>query len=164
MLRAPRAAKLPMLSRISPKLLFKLMNFWPPYLGAGIRVGNVDMENLSLEVELKFRFWNKNFVGTQFGGSLYAMADPFYMLLLVFALGRDYIVWDKAADIRFKKPGRGPVRAKFRIPQELVNEIRERLKTERKFEPRLLVEVRDDQGELVAEIDKTLYVRRKDNR
>jgi hypothetical protein len=143
-------------------LLFKLINFWPPYFGAGVRVKHVDMKALTLDVEMKLHFWNKNYVGTQFGGSLYAMCDPFFMLLLMEALGREYIVWDKAAAIRFKKPGKGTVHTRFHIPHEQVEEIRERLKTEYKLEPQFQLQILDQEGDVIAEVDKTLYVRRKD--
>jgi acyl-coenzyme A thioesterase PaaI-like protein len=143
------------------KLLFHLINYWPPYLGAGIRVKKIDMERLTVEVEMKLTAWNRNYVGTQFGGSLYAMCDPFFMLILMEALGPDYIVWDKGASIRFKKPGRKRVSARFQIPPEKVAEIRERLKAERKVEPEFEVQVLDEDGEVIAEIDKLLYVRKK---
>jgi acyl-coenzyme A thioesterase PaaI-like protein len=145
------------------KLLFRLLNYWPPYFGAGVRVSNLDMEKISVDVEMKLRFWNKNYVGTHFGGSLYAMCDPFFMLLVMEKLGPEYIVWDKSAEIQFKKPGRGTVRAHFHVEKEVVQEIRERLKTERKIEPVFEVQVRDEAGEVIAEIKKKIYIRRKDS-
>jgi len=77
------------------------MNVWPPFLGAGIRVTRLQPDWRAIDVEMKLRFWNANFVGTHYGGSLYSMTDPFYMLMLIENLGRDYIVWDKSASIRF---------------------------------------------------------------
>jgi hypothetical protein len=84
--------------------LRRLVNFWPPFLGAGIRVKHIAADMKSVDVEMKLRFWNANYVGTHFGGSLFAMTDAFYMLMLMANLGREYIVWDKAASIRYKKP------------------------------------------------------------
>ena len=75
---------------------------------------------------MKLRFWNRNYVGTHYGGSLYSMADPFYMLMLMENLGRDYIVWDKAASIRFRKPGKGRVKAEFRLTDAQLDDIREK--------------------------------------
>jgi hypothetical protein len=98
--------------------LLKLLKFWPPYFGAGIRIVHATPDIRQIEVEMKMRFWNKNYVGTHFGGSIYAMVDPFYMLMLIENLGRDYIVWDKASYIQFKKPGTGTVRAKFALTEE----------------------------------------------
>jgi hypothetical protein len=92
------------------------------------------------------------------------MTDPFYMLMLIENLGREYVVWDKAATIRFKKPGVGKMRAEFRVSEEQINGIRESLKTERKVEPVFMVEVRDEGGGVVAEVEKILHVRRKDGK
>jgi hypothetical protein len=142
--------------------LFKLINLWPPYLGAGIRLREVAPDFTSLEVEMKLRFWNRNYVGTHFGGSLYAMTDPFLMLMMMENLGKDYIVWDKAASIRFKKPGKGRVRARFELPRGRISEIRAEADRLPKTEPEFQVQVLNDADEVVAEVHKTLYVRRKD--
>ena len=138
------------------------MSLWPPYLGAGIRVRKIAPDFRSIEVEMKLRFWNQNYVGTQFGGSLYAMTDPFLMLILMENLGRDYLVWDKAASIRFRKPGRGTVRAKFELTQEQIDQVRHAADEGAKTEPVFKVEVTDPKGEVIAEVEKTLWVKRKD--
>ncbi|MGZ6506711.1 MAG: DUF4442 domain-containing protein [Tumebacillaceae bacterium] len=130
-------------------------------LGAGINVRRISDDCREIDVEMKLRFWNANYVGTHYGGSLYSMTDPFYMLILIQNLGRDYIVWDKAASIRFRKPGRGKVTAQFRITAEQIDEIRRTLESQEKVEPVYTVEVKDEAGEVVAEVQKTLYVRRK---
>jgi hypothetical protein len=119
-------------------------------------------DRLTVDVEMRLRWWNRNYVGTQFGGSLYAMCDPFFMLILMENLGRDYIVWDKGARIAFKKPGRGTVRARFQLTNEQIESIREKLKTEYKVEPEFQAQVVDDDGVVIAEVSKLLYVRRKD--
>jgi len=137
------------------------INLWPPLLGAGIRVTRMDPDMRAIDVEMKLRFWNRNYVGTHYGGSLYSMADPFYMLMLISNLGRGYIVWDKAATIRFKKPGKGTVRAEFRLSEQQVEEIRERLKAHAKVEPTFTVEIKDAAGAVIAEVEKLLYVRKK---
>ena len=137
------------------------MNLWPPFFGAGIRVTRLQPDWRAIDVEMKLRFWNANFVGTHYGGSLYSMADPFYMLMLIENLGRDYIVWDKSASIRFRKPGRGKMRASFRLSEEQIETIRQQLETQEKVEPSFLVEVKDENGELVAEVQKLLHVRKK---
>jgi acyl-coenzyme A thioesterase PaaI-like protein len=143
------------------RFLLRLMSLYPPYLGAGIRVRVAD-DLRTFETRMRLTFWNRNYVGTHFGGSLYTMCDPFFMLILVEALGRQYIVWDKAAAIRFRRPGKGTVRATFHIPQERVDEIRAAADRDGKTEPVFQVEVLDEQGEVVAEVEKLLYVRRKD--
>ena len=145
---------------MSRKWLLRLFNLYPPYLGAGVRVKAPDPH--TFEVRMKLRFWNRNYVGTHFGGSLYTMCDPFFMLILMDALGRGYIVWDKEATIRFRRPGRGTVRATFHIPPEKVAEIKAEADSQRKVEPVFQADIVDEQGEVVAVIEKLLYVRRKD--
>lgn len=139
--------------------MLRAINIWPPFFGAGIRVRW--RSDRAVDVEMKLRFWNRNYVGTHYGGSLYSMADPFYMLMLMENLGRDYIVWDKAASIRFRKPGKGRVKAEFRLSNAQLNEIREKLKLQEKYEPTFTVEVKDEAGEVVAEVQKVLHIRRK---
>ena len=145
----------------SPAHLRRLVNLWPPFLGAGIRIKHIAPDMKSVDVEMNLRFWNANYVGTHFGGSLFAMADPFYMLMLMANLGRDYIVWDKAASIRYRKPGKGTVRVEFRLTDAQLDDIREKLKTLPKYEPVFSVEVKEEQGTVIAEIEKVLHVRKK---
>jgi len=140
------------------KHLRRWINLWPPFLGAGIRVKHIAANMKSIDVEMRLRWWNANYVGTHFGGSLFAMTDAFYMLMLMANLGRDYIVWDKAATIRYKKPGRGTVRAEFRLSDSQIEDVRERLETLPKYEPVFTVEVRDSSGLVIAEVEKLLHV------
>jgi Domain of unknown function (DUF4442) len=141
--------------------LRRWINLWPPFLGMGIRIRHIAPDMKAVDVEMKLRFWNANYVGTHFGGSLFAMTDPFYMLMLMANLGQDYIVWDKAATIRYKKPGRGTVRAEFRLSDSEIDDIREKLKTLPKYEPVFSVEVKDEAGVVIAEVEKVLHVRKK---
>lgn len=142
------------------KLRWRL-NLYPPYLGAGIRVQSISPDLRQIKVRMGLNGFNRNYVGTQFGGSLYSMVDPFYMLMLMELLGREYIVWDKAASIDFISPGKGPVFAELCIDDGLLAEIREHTAGGKKYLPRLQVDIRDAAGELVARVDKTLYVRLK---
>jgi hypothetical protein len=146
-----------------PDHLRRWVNLWPPFLGAGIRVVHIAPDMKAVDVEMKLRWWNANYVGTHFGGSLFAMTDPFYMLMVMANLGRGYIVWDKAATIRYRKPGRGTVRAEFRLTDAQLDDIRENLKTLPKYEPAFRIEVKDEQGVVVTEVEKLLHVRRKEN-
>lgn len=107
------------------------------------------------------RFYNRNAVGTQFGGSLYAMTDPFYMLMLMQIMGRDYLVWDKAAAIEFVAPGMGTVYASFVIDDATVALIRQKTADGSAYFPEFTVDVMDGQGTLIARVRKTLYVRKK---
>lgn len=138
-----------------------VMNLWPPFLGAGIRVKRLQADWKEIDVEMKLRRWNSNYVGTHYGGSLYSMADPFFMLMLIENLGRDYVVWDKSASIRFKKPGKGTVSATFRLSDHEIEEIKQALETQEKIERTFIVEVKDESGRVVAEVQKLLHVRRK---
>ncbi len=144
------------------RALLALMSFYPPLAGAGVRVRRLAGPPPVFETRMKLRWWNRNYVGTHFGGSLYAMCDPFYMLILIEALGAGFVVWDKAATIRFRRPGRGEVRARFEIPAERIEEIRRQAEADGRTEPRFVAEVRDAQGELVAEVEKVLSVRRRE--
>ena len=138
-----------------------LLNLWPPFLGAGIRVKNLRPDWKEIDVEMRLRRWNSNYVGTHYGGSLYSMTDPFFMVMLIENLGPDYIVWDKSASIRFRTPGRGTVFAKFRLSAEQVDEIRQALNHEAKIERMFSVKVKDESGGVVAEVEKLLHIRRK---
>lgn len=140
----------------------RLINFYPPLLGAGIHARAIDEH--TIRVEMKLTAFNRNIVGTHFGGSLYAMCDPWFMLILMRTLGSAYIVWDKAASIQFLRPGRGRVSATFHIPPERVEEIRAAADREKKVEPALAVEVVDEQSQVVARVEKLLYVRRKNEK
>ncbi len=139
-----------------------LMNLWPPFLGAGIRVKRLQPDWKEIAVEMKLRRWNSNYVGTHYGGSLYSMTDPFFMLMLIENLGRDYIVWDKSASIRFRKPGEGKVSAIFRLSDQQIEEIRQALKTQEKVDREFTVEVKDESGTVIAEVQKLLHVCKKD--
>ena len=146
------------------KTMLKFINLWPPFWAAGISVKNVGDDYRSLDVQMKMRFWNKNYVGSHYGGSIYSMTDPFYMLMLIQNLGKDYIVWDKAANIRFLKPGYGKLTAHFNLTAEKIAEIKKAADENYKTEPTFLVQVKDEKGTVVAEVDKVLYVRRKDRK
>lgn len=150
--------------KITPRRMRFLMNIWPPFLGAGIRVRSIAADFHEAHVELRQGWLNRNYVGTHFGGSLFAMTDPFYMLLLLQRLGGEYIVWDKDSRIRFLKPGRGTVHAVFRLPDAELREIRAQADNQGKCEPVFTIQVTDRDGEVVAEVIKTLYVRRKPGR
>jgi hypothetical protein len=144
--------------------LLRLINFWPPYLGSGVKVIHISPDVRSIEVRMDLKFWNRNYVGVHFGGSLYAMTDPFFMLMMMENLGSEYIVWDKAAAIRFRKPGKGRVYAKFSLAQEDIDSVKAAADNGPKAEPIFTVCVLDGAGDVVAEVEKTLYVRRKDRK
>ncbi|WP_298184979.1 DUF4442 domain-containing protein [uncultured Pseudomonas sp.] len=143
------------------RLLRWALNLYPPYLGAGVRVRHIGADFRQVQVKMVLGWYNRNYVGTQFGGSLYSMTDPFFMLMIMENLGREFIVWDKAARVDFIAPGTGPVYADFSIDEALLEDIRQHTAGGDKYLPELHVEVRDGSGTLVARVHKTLYVRLK---
>lgn len=147
--------------QIGPRALRLGINLWPPFIGAGIKVLHIAPDFSRVKVRMRLRWFNRNYVGTHFGGSLFAMTDPFFALMLMHRLGRDYIVWDKRAQIHFKAPGRGIVTAEFHLDADEVEAVRAQTLGGEKYEPCYSVDVLDEQGTVVARVDKTLYVRRK---
>ncbi len=137
------------------------MNIWPPYWGAGIVVQYIHPEFRQVRVALKDRILNRNYVGTHFGGSLFAMTDPFFMLMVMRSLDRTYLVWDKAAQITFIKPGKGTLIADMRVTAEDIEDIRQRTAEGQKYEREFSAEVRNQSGELVAKVIRTVYIRLK---
>jgi acyl-coenzyme A thioesterase PaaI-like protein len=138
-----------------------LANVWGPYLLSGIRVTDVAPDFRRIDVRLAMRPWNRNYVGTHFGGSLFAMADPWFMVALIERLGPGYAVWDKTGTIRFRRPGRGTVRARFELPDDRVEEIRRAVEERGKAEPVFVAQIVDSSGQIVAEVEKLISVRRK---
>ena len=149
---------------LTPRLLRIGMNLWPPFLFSGIHVTHLGQDWRSARVALRLRAWNRNYVGTQFGGSLFAMTDPYWMLLVLHALPRDYIVWDKAAGIEFVKPGRGTVHAEFHLDDATIDEIKAAAAGGEKVLRWFDTDVIDDDGEVVARVRKQLYIRLKRGR
>lgn len=138
-----------------------LLNFWPPFLFTGIRIVELSEDFRRCRVELKNRPWTKNANGTQFGGSLFAMTDPIYALMLMGILGKRYHVWDRAAKIHFEKPGVGKVYAEFQVTEQMLAEIEGATVTGEKHLPQIVTDVKDGKGDLVAKIERTLYIRLK---
>lgn len=137
------------------------INLWPPLLFAGIRATRISEDFRQVDVTLKLRWYNRNYVGTQFGGSLFSMTDPWYMVMLINNLGHDYFVWDKHAEINFIAPGRGEVFAYFRLDDEILATIRTNTVDGQKYLPQFTIDVVDADKQLVARIKRTLYVRKK---
>ena len=146
---------------MSPRTLRWIMNVWPPFLFSGVRVEHISADWRQVRVRMRLHWFNRNYVGTHFGGSLFSMTDPFWMIMVLRALGKDYIVWDKAGEIRFVAPGRGTVRAEFDLSDAVLAELRQRAEDERSVLHWFETDVRSAGGELVAKVRKQIYVRRK---
>lgn len=138
-----------------------LLNHYAPFKGAGISIDQFDLKNHHIRITMPITNKNRNIVGTHFGGSLYAMVDPFYMLILLHHLGPKYIVWDKAATINFLAPGRSTVYADIRLDAAEIEEIKTLAADYTAIYRNYIVNIFDDSGLRIAEVHKTLYIRRK---
>ncbi len=145
----------------TPRVIKHAMNVWPPFTGAGIVIEDIAPDFRSLTVALKDRLWNRNYVGSHFGGSLFAMTDPFYMLLYINILGPEYFVWDTGADISFLKPAYKTVRVHFRVSDDDIARIKSKTADGQKHEEVFVVEIVTEAGEVVARVTKRLYFRLK---
>ena len=141
--------------------MIRKINLYPPYLGMGVRVRDWRQDFTRFEVELRARWYNRNLFGTHFGGSLYAMADPFFVFIVTMNLGRDYIVWDKSASIDFLKPAKGTILGVFEISRGRLNEIRADVDRLGKNTYWFEAELTDENDVVVARVRKEVYVRAK---
>ncbi|KDE39361.1 MAG: DUF4442 domain-containing protein [Nitrincola lacisaponensis] len=145
-----------------PRLFRWTMNLWPPMFFSGIRLVELSNDFRYARVDLKWRPWTRNVNGTQYGGSLFSMTDPFYALLLFGCLGFDrYLIWDSSAEIDFISPGVGRLTAEFHLEDEQLHEIRQQTAEGDKYFPEFVVYIRDQQGTLVAKVIRRVYVRLK---
>ncbi len=136
-------------------------NLWPPFIGAGIRVEHIGSDFRSITVALQQRWYRRGLLGTTSGGSLYAMTDPFFSLMVRKSLSSDYIVWDKAGSIEYLAAARGRVWARLELLEEDMQQIRRMTANGDKHLHLFAVDVRDDEGMTIARIEKMIYVRRK---
>lgn len=146
--------------RLSAGLLRLGMNLWPPFVGAGIHVLEIAPDFRRVVVRLRRGMLNRNYFGTHYGGSLFSMTDPFYALMLLHNLERGYIVWDKAAAIRFKAPGRSDVFARFVLTEAQIAEVVAHTVSGEKYEPTWPIDIVDVSGQVIATVEKTLHIRR----
>ncbi|MPY24668.1 DUF4442 domain-containing protein [Shewanella sp. YLB-07] len=147
--------------KLSPKSMKRFLNLYPPYIGAGIKITHLSQDWRELHVAMSVRWYNRNAVNTHFGGSLYSMVDPHLMLLLMQLLGRDYFIWDKAADIEFLKATKKKVNCVISISDNDLEEIKHHTQGGDKYFPTFTLEIKDEMGDVIARVNKTLYVKRK---
>ncbi|MEZ4704143.1 MAG: DUF4442 domain-containing protein [Bdellovibrionota bacterium] len=152
-----------MLTRIKAKLgfstLMRLLHFYPPLMGAGVRIRIMDPTHMVVKVSMPLRFYNQNMFGSHYGGSIFSMCDPFVPLILFYKLGKKYRVRDKHTEIQFLKPGRGVIHSTFQVDDSSVQEIESNIKKEGKAEPVFVLEVKDQENEVVARIKKTIWIK-----
>ncbi|NLS11589.1 DUF4442 domain-containing protein [Vibrio sp. SM6] len=137
------------------------LNLWPPFWGAGISITSISEDFREVNVRLKLRWWNKNANRTQYGGSIFSMTDPVYSLMLMGILGEQYYVWDRQAQINFVSPGKGDLTAHFELTEPMLNEIYRATCEGDKFFPCFSILVKDESGKVVANVERTLYIRKK---
>ncbi|MGO2279516.1 MULTISPECIES: DUF4442 domain-containing protein [unclassified Psychrobacter] len=154
-----RRAKQSIMPLLTPHLLRLRLNTYAPYIGAGIKIEHLSLDQGLCVVSMGLNTLNKNIVGTQFGGSLYSMVDPFYMLILMHQLGSNYVVWDKSSHIDFVAPGNSKVTARMKIPSSEIITIQELAKEGEAVFREYKVDIVDEQQKLIATITKTLYIR-----
>jgi acyl-coenzyme A thioesterase PaaI-like protein len=145
---------------VSPKLFKRIINLYPPYLGAGVKVEYISEDWKELHVSLILRWYNRNAVGTHFGGSLYSMIDPHLMLLLMQLLGKEYLVWDKSAKIEFVKASKKKVKSIIKVSDKILEDIRDNTENGDKYFPKFLIEIRDEEDDLIATCEKVIYVKK----
>lgn len=136
-------------------------NFFPALRGTGARIDYVSDDLREVRVRLPLNWRTRNYVGTIYGGSMYGAVDPFYMVMLIRNLGPDYVVWDKAASIRFRKPGRGTLYARFTLDEAELDSIRRQLDGQRSIDRIYKVDLTDAEGTVHASVEKTIYIARK---
>ena len=141
------------------RYVLPLLNLWPPFLFAGIKIIKRTKNYRHLVVKLKLRFWSANYVGTQYGGSMFSMTDPFYMLMLLINLGNEYVIWDKAASIRYLKPGKTDLTAEFILTDEDLDDIRQKVQQHGRMIWTRKIEIKDQENELVAEVEKVISIK-----
>jgi len=139
--------------------LIRKINFYPPYLGMGIRVRSFREDFTRFEVELRARWYNRNLFGTHFGGGLYAMCDPFFVFIVTMNFGEGYVVWDKSAGIDFLKPAKGTILGVFEISRHRLDEMRHEVDRLGKKTFHFEADLVDEAGQVVARVRKEVYVR-----
>ncbi len=154
-----RKTKKSIMPLLTPHLFKLRINTYAPYVGAGIKVEHVNLDQGLCVVSMALNPLNKNIVGTQFGGSLYSMVDPFYMMLLMHQLGSNYVVWDKSSHIEFIAPGKSKVRARIKIPNDEITFIRAAAATGEPVFRDYKTDIVDEQQKVIATVTKTVYIR-----
>ena len=144
-----------------PAIVKFALNLWPPFWGAGIRIVRISEDFREVQLKLKLRWWNKNANRTQYGGSIFSLTDPVYALMLIGILGKQYYVWDKQAEIHFIKPGNTDLYADFLISEDLLSQILKATANGDKYFPEFVVQVKNTKGDVVSEVKRVLYPRKK---
>lgn len=146
-----------------PTIMKLAFDLFPPYWGTGIKVRSISRDYRRLSVEMPLRWFNKNVKGTHFGGNLFSMTDPFYMIMLIKVLGKGYDVWDQQSDIHFLRPGKGLVKANFALSKAFTDDIIKNTRNGAKTSPQFVINITDEAGEIVATVTKSIYIRKRNS-
>ena len=146
---------------LSIEKILPFISYWPPFLSSGIRVLSYNLEKGFIFVGLRSRVFNKNALGTHFGGSLFSMSDPWYVFILMHHLSKDYVIWDKSANILFEKATTEPVYAKFHISPKYILEVKNKTSAGHPCHFTFKAEIRTYENQLISKIEKTVYVRKR---
>lgn len=138
----------------------KAINLYSPFWGSGIKVLQYNKEKQQINVQLKMNFFNKGYMGTHFGGSLYSMCDPFYVYLLMKNLGSNYMVWDKRAEIEYINKNNNSVFAKFEVSENDIENIKSQLSKQKKIDYTFTINVTDSKENTIALVKKIIYIRK----
>ncbi|CAH1592201.1 MULTISPECIES: DUF4442 domain-containing protein [Vibrio] len=144
-----------------PGIVKFALNIWPPFWGSGIKILHISEDFRTVNVRLKLRWWNKNANRTQYGGSIFSLTDPIYSLMLMGILREEYFVWDKEASINFIKPGQSDLFAEFEVTEGMLADIYQMTRNGEKCFPEFITYVKDKEGNVVSEVQRKLYVRKK---
>lgn len=138
------------------------MNIWPCIWCAGGKINFIsgDFKELHVSIKRNIRTWNR--VGTVYGGSIYSSVDPFFMLMLMEILGKDYIVWDKGASVKFVRPIIEKVKCRFLIDETTIETIKQKVKDEGEYSFELPLKYEDEAGTVYAVFNKTMYAAGKE--
>jgi hypothetical protein len=135
-----------------------VFNHYPSYWGSGGRLTYIDDSWQEIRLKLPLKWRTRNYMGTIFGGSIYGAVDPIYAMMLIKALGEEYVVWDKNATVTFKRPADRTLYATFEIPDQELADIRESLETEESLDREYTIDLIDDEGAVYATVEKTVHV------
>ncbi|CAM1343340.1 DUF4442 domain-containing protein [Tenacibaculum amylolyticum] len=148
---------------IGKSKLFKYgFNLSPMYRRSTGRIKEVSKDLLYVKVKLPISYKNRNYVNSIFGGSLFSAVDPIPMVQLINLIGDEYVVWDKYAEISFKRPAKEHTYAEFIYTEEELEAIKTRVAKEKEIEIIKSTQLTNkDKTVVFCEVKKTIYIAEK---
>jgi acyl-coenzyme A thioesterase PaaI-like protein len=139
-----------------------VMNLYPMFFGTGGKITLISADWREVDVQLGLNLWTTNYVRTIFGGSMFSASDPFYMLMLMHNLGKDYVVWDKSAQIRFRRPAKERITTQFVLKEEVIDEVKTKIAANGETDFTFLVQWFNGEGKVVSEVERLVYIANKE--